>query len=96
MVMSDLDVYEAAIVKALSERHHYDYQEAMDLFLKYRSVLKRLGGYDMPHDMADYLQNAITKGMTPEAWHAHIDRAREIKRRMVVRHIRELLNNLDD
>lgn len=67
-----MDAYERDIVMELARLQRTSAQEAEGTVARYLHILRQLGRYPSPEDMAESLQRILNKGWTPEQWEAHV------------------------
>jgi uncharacterized protein YoxC len=67
-----MDAYERDLVTELARIQRTSTQEAEGTVARYLHVLRHLGRYPSPEDMAQSLQRILDKGWTPDQWEEHI------------------------
>ncbi|MGK5511933.1 hypothetical protein [Brevibacillus formosus] len=79
----NLDQYEKGIIETL--RNKYGMEDALDKFLEYHDVMKRLDRFESPEQKADILAKAIQKGIKPDDWLRHIEKMERARRDLYVK-----------
>ncbi len=88
--MLHLDPYDKKVVEALQKMFRYSEDEAQRIFQNYQEPLQMLDGYDSPEERAFQLHTIVGKGMSPEDWVKHINKARILRNKTIHGHGKNL------